>query len=156
MPSDAFLNYFYGFDGRISHLSYLLGILAAFALFLVPMALMWSLSGATARPPDTVALAAFLVYLLVSLAIPALAMAVKRLHDRNKSAWWLVPFFAVPAALDKLGDHLPLDTPLWWAAVATSLALLIWALIEIVFLKGTSGPNAYGEDPLATSATQNV
>src|SRR5258708_16563679 len=32
------------------------------------------------------------------------ATAVKRLHDRNKSGWWIVPFFIAPIPLGKVGD----------------------------------------------------
>ena len=33
-----------------------------------------------------------------------------------------------------------------------SVALGIWAIVELGFLRGTSGPNRYGPDPLATAA----
>src|SRR5438445_11299072 len=32
--------------------------------------------------------------------------AVRRLHDRNKSGWWIVPFFIAPILLGKVGDWL--------------------------------------------------
>jgi len=51
-----------------------------------------------------------------------LAIQVKRWHDRDKSGWWilisLIPLFGG-----------------------------IWALVETGFLRGTVGPNRYGEDP---------
>ena len=34
------------------------------------------------------------------------ATTVKRLHDRDKSGWWIVPFFVAPALLDKFADRL--------------------------------------------------
>ena len=52
-----------------------------------------------------------------------LAIAAKRWHDRNKSAWWILIVF-VPA----VGG--------------------LWYLIECGFLKGTPGPNKFGSDPL--------
>lgn len=52
---------------------------------------------------------------------PGLALSVKRCHDRNKSGWFylvsLVPFLG------------------------------IWYIVEIFFLKGSSGANPYGEEP---------
>jgi uncharacterized membrane protein YhaH (DUF805 family) len=39
----------------------------------------------------------FLTDLLMSFA--SLAVAIKRLHDRDKSAWWLLLFFLVPSIL---------------------------------------------------------
>lgn len=51
-----------------------------------------------------------------------IAISVKRWHDRNKSGWWyligLVPY---------IGG--------------------IWVLVECGCLRGTEGPNNYGEDP---------
>ena len=52
-----------------------------------------------------------------------LAIAAKRWHDRNKSAWWILIVF-VPV----VGG--------------------LWYLIECGFLKGTTGPNKFGSDPL--------
>ncbi|MBT6204467.1 MAG: DUF805 domain-containing protein [Rhodospirillaceae bacterium] len=65
--------------------------------------------------------------LIYSLAIvwPALAIAVKRLHDRGRSGWFYLLVF-VPI-------------------------LNIWPMIEILFLRGTDGANDYGADPLGTA-----
>jgi uncharacterized membrane protein YhaH (DUF805 family) len=35
------------------------------------------------------------------------ATAIKRLHDRDKSGWWMVPFFAVPGLYNQFADRLP-------------------------------------------------
>jgi uncharacterized membrane protein YhaH (DUF805 family) len=64
-------------------------------------------------------LVVYIVVLWVSLAI-----AAKRWHDRNKSAWWILIVF-VPV----VGG--------------------LWYLIECGFLRGTTGTNKYGPDPLA-------
>ena len=63
-----------------------------------------------------------LVVYILALWI-GLAIAAKRWHDRNKSAWWILIVF-VPA----VGG--------------------LWYLIECGFLKGTPGPNKFGSDPL--------
>ena len=63
-----------------------------------------------------------LVVYILALWI-GLAVAAKRWHDRNKSAWWILIVF-VPA----VGG--------------------LWYLIECGFLKGTMGPNKFGSDPL--------
>ncbi len=63
---------------------------------------------------------------LVSLACiyPAIMLYAKRWHDRGKSGWWtligLVPLIGA-----------------------------IWLLVELGFLRGTEGPNQYGNDPIA-------
>jgi uncharacterized membrane protein YhaH (DUF805 family) len=102
------------------------------------------------------AIALLVLFYFVAL----LAVYKKRLHDRNKSAWWLLPFVFIPLGLDVL--H--------WAAVPNIFALSplfgplgigrgtahligailgLWAFIELFFFRGTSGPNRYGPDPLA-------
>lgn len=63
---------------------------------------------------------------------PAMALATKRLHDRNRSAWLLattlIPYL--------------------------NIIFIIWISIEIMFLRGTVGPNRFGDDPVQTSAEQ--
>jgi uncharacterized membrane protein YhaH (DUF805 family) len=54
--------------------------------------------------------------------IPALAVAVRRLHDTDRSGWWYLIIF-VPL----IGIILLI---VWWAT------------------KGTDGPNRFGEDPI--------
>jgi len=51
-----------------------------------------------------------------------IALHVKRLHDRNRSAWWML-FSLVPV----IG--------------------LVWLVVQVGFLRGTLGPNRFGEDP---------
>jgi uncharacterized membrane protein YhaH (DUF805 family) len=61
---------------------------------------------------------------LAILAIyPSIAISVKRCHDRDRSGWFL------------LIGLIPLVN--------------LWVLVELGFLKGTTGDNRYGSDPLA-------
>jgi len=63
-------------------------------------------------------------FIAVLLVIwPSIALGVKRCHDRNRSGWFMI-LSLIPI-------------------------LNFWYLIEIGFLRGTEGPNDYGEDPLA-------
>jgi uncharacterized membrane protein YhaH (DUF805 family) len=77
-----------------------------------------------------------------------LAASIKRLHDRNKSGWWMLAFFAVPGLYshfeDRLGDSHA--TALIGVAV---FVVFIWGYVEMFFLKGGGGPNRFGQDPLA-------
>ncbi|WP_028138889.1 DUF805 domain-containing protein [Bradyrhizobium japonicum] len=92
--------------------------------------------------------------LLLKLAATALmlwidlAIMVKRLHDRDKSAWWLLAYFVLPGLYKQFEDRLP-DSywmlPLGLASVILPLA----AFIETGFLRGTVGPNRFGPDPVA-------
>jgi uncharacterized membrane protein YhaH (DUF805 family) len=77
------------------------------------------------------------------------ATTIKRLHDRNKSGWWIVAFLIAPVLLGSIVERLEDES---YAATALALAtfgLNAWAFIEFLFFKGTSGPNRFGPDPLA-------
>jgi len=95
------------------------------------------------------------------LAVPiSLAIAIRRLHDRNKSAWWLLIFSVLPAGAQLAAGSLrnSPDPPLPLVSFALALAGLatsLWALVELGFLRGTPGPNRYGEDPLETGASES-
>lgn len=69
----------------------------------------------------------FLAYLYsLAVLIPSIAVGIRRMHDTNRSGWWLlislVPFVG-------------------WIVVLVMLAL-----------EGTPGPNQYGPDPKAMAA----
>ena len=75
------------------------------------------------------------------------AASIKRLHDRDKSGWWMVPFFAVPGLYNQFADRLPdsyADLPLAIAA----FVLCLWGFIEMYCLKGSRKTNRFGADPL--------
>lgn len=75
------------------------------------------------------------------------AASIKRLHDRNKSGWWMLPFFAAPGLYSQFEDRLD-DS---YAAALVGLAVFIaciWGYVEMSFLRGKSGPNRFGPDPL--------
>jgi uncharacterized membrane protein YhaH (DUF805 family) len=89
------------------------------------------------------------------------ALSVKRLHDRGRSGWWLVwqtLILAVAAVLVVVAIAVPKEqAPVWWVLASVvgvvALAVSIWLFVEIGCLRGTQGPNRFGEDPLgATSA----
>jgi uncharacterized membrane protein YhaH (DUF805 family) len=76
------------------------------------------------------------------------AASIRRLHDRNKSGWWMVPFIVVTGLYSEFGGRLGGS----WAAVAVGIVVYIgflWGQVEMYFLKGTNGPNRFGPDPLA-------
>ena len=107
---------FFSLRGRVSRREFwLYGVLALAGLALLAHAL---LGIAHVR----IGTAERIVNLL--LTWPALAVSVKRWHDRDKSGWWVL---------------LNLVPVIGW----------IWALIDNGFRRGTPGPNRFGEDPLA-------
>jgi uncharacterized membrane protein YhaH (DUF805 family) len=74
--------------------------------------------------------------------------SIRRLHDRNKSGWWMIPFVVATGVYGQFGDRLGGS----WTAAVVGLAVFIafiWGLVEMYFLMGSSGPNRFGPDPLA-------
>ncbi|WP_237051485.1 DUF805 domain-containing protein [Magnetospirillum sp. ME-1] len=70
-------------------------------------------------------LAVLPLVLTIALFVPALAVSVRRLHDLDKSGWWVL-IILIP--------------------LIGGLILLFWAC-----KRGTEGQNMYGSDPLWTA-----
>jgi uncharacterized membrane protein YhaH (DUF805 family) len=77
------------------------------------------------------------------------ATTIKRLHDRNKSGWWIVAFFVAPALLGNIVDRLDDESYVAFAFALVAFSFYTFGFIELLFLRGTSGPNRFGPDPLA-------
>jgi uncharacterized membrane protein YhaH (DUF805 family) len=73
------------------------------------------------------------------------ALAIKRLHDRDKSAWWLLPFSVAPSILEAVALSVGSGGVILKLIGA---GINIWGFVEIACLRGTAGPNSYGPDPL--------
>jgi len=107
------------------------------------------LDPATYRAASRGELIAILGYLA---ALPVLmwiyfATSIKRLHDRDRSGWWMVPFFVVPGLLSEFSDRRGAYDP--YGLITWSFGLLyLWGGIEMYVLKGTSWPNRFGPNPL--------
>jgi len=82
------------------------------------------------------------------------ATSIKRLHDRNKSAWWTIPFFLLPGQYDQVAEWLPDIVVLQVLLGLGAFVLCLWGMIELYFLKGTAGTNRFGADPLAPVDTR--
>ena len=82
------------------------------------------------------------------------ASSIKRLHDRNKSAWCIVPYLVAPWLYGQFGDWLDDSWPAVLIGYATGIAFL-WGFVEMYCLKGTRGPNRLGPDPLARRDTRS-
>ena len=76
-----------------------------------------------------------------------LATSVKRLHDRDKSGWWMVPYFAVPGLIAQFSDRLD-ETVLSELPSFVAGILYLWGGIEMYFLKGSPWTNRFGPNPL--------
>lgn len=88
---------------------------------------------------------------------PMLAVAAKRLHDRNKSGWWLLVFWLLPFVLFWAGLSITLfndprtgrsgDFLTGAILMSASLPFALWGVVELGVLKGTRGPNGFGVEP---------
>lgn len=86
--------------------------------------------------------------------IPYLAVTVRRLHDTDRSGWWMFKpiLVGIAAAIVLfvlavlLGGNQGSPALALMAATAPSAAM-IWFLV-VLCLPGTSGPNRFGPDPI--------
>ena len=91
------------------------------------------------------------VVLLITVTWSGFATGIKRLHDREKSGWWILLFWLGPSVLGGIQATSNNPTVAMTMGFGSS-ALAIWGLVELGFLRGTAGPNLYGPDPLQADA----
>ncbi len=130
-------NLYLSFEGRINRQPFWLGLLAMTVVVWVLEFILFSMFGGrvmmnidTNNPDAAAAMSNAMSGMMLPIGIltliflwPSLAIYTKRWHDRDKSGWWsLIMFVPVVGAL--------------------------WFLIECGFLRGTDGPNRFGNDPL--------
>lgn len=137
------------FRGRANRQRYWLTVLAIFGIALASAVLAVALQVVPL-------LGLSIIPVWAACVVAAMANGVRRLHDRNKSAWWLLVFYVVPSILGipiRLAEDGSSDGFLAFAALLALIGLpfSIWGLVEMGFLKGSSGPNKFGEDPLGTA-----
>ena len=143
----------FSFDGRIGRRTYWLAILA-----LIVAGQVLTIAPFLLESEKVAVLMLALTQLVWLLCLwPMLAVGSKRLHDRNKSGWWLLVFWLLPFALVVVGSGIVLyDDPRTGRSgdLATGLVLMfasllpaLWGIVELGILPGTNGPNLYGADP---------
>ena len=120
--SDIESKSWFGFRGRISRREYWLRYAVPLCLIPIVAAVIDGAAGANGILSLIIALV---------LLVPSLAGAVKRIHDRDHSGWFLLVWLV------------PLLGP-------------IWMVIELGFLRGTDGPNRFGPDPLQSVLPSGV
>jgi uncharacterized membrane protein YhaH (DUF805 family) len=84
--------------------------------------------------------ALLVVVIYIPMLVSSIFVGIKRLHDRDKSGWWLLLFYLAPAVLNEF-------THVSFIFALVSLAISIWAFVELGCLRGTVGPNKHGPDP---------
>jgi uncharacterized membrane protein YhaH (DUF805 family) len=159
------------FSGRSRRMEYWMFQLFLLLVYVALMVLMMILGGgALMSGGDPTAVmaaggAALIVgglYMLFALAmfIPSLAVSVRRLHDTNRSGWWiLAPLSGYVIML--IGTVMAAGSPDnpgiggilamigMIAVIGLGLTLLVF-----MFLEGTRGPNKYGPDPKGEALDQ--
>jgi uncharacterized membrane protein YhaH (DUF805 family) len=142
---------FFSFHGRLNRgkywFAFLIGaVMSAVCVVTLAPLLNGLRMGIYGETGGIMAVIALMVIVLIVIFCSSLAIAFKRLHDRNKSGIWLLLFWLTPGVLNAIGQSMGNGAGAFVALVGAALA--IWGLVEIGFLKGTTGPNDYGPDPL--------
>jgi uncharacterized membrane protein YhaH (DUF805 family) len=93
--------------------------------------------------------AALTILIAVPVGVSATAIGVKRLHDRNRTGWWLLGSY-LPAVAGIAIANWPAvqDNIRIWLGTLVVLPLLAWIFIDLGCRRGTIGPNRFGDDPI--------
>jgi uncharacterized membrane protein YhaH (DUF805 family) len=112
----------------------------------------------------------------VGILIPSIAVQVRRLHDTNRSGWWLGGFYLAYAVYVVLlfsilgagiaagmaggatAEPPPALGPMFVVTMIVGLGMFIYAIVLLVFYcqPGTTGDNRYGPDPYAPGNLEEV
>jgi uncharacterized membrane protein YhaH (DUF805 family) len=146
-------DYLFSPRGRINRAKYWLFVLVSIAILVVliaAMSLVWANRIFDPQGGLGFPLAGMIVLGIIYLAllVVGIFVGIKRLHDRDKSGWWLLVFYLAPMLLSWVSAILSRNGIGIVFALA-SFAISIWALVELGCLRGTVGPNRYGPDPLS-------
>ncbi len=145
----------FSFEGRIGRKSFWLGAVILFLILLAGFFTYLTIVGFdTVMNAPVGSRASAIVSLMISLVLfaPWLALLVKRLHDRGKPGWWST-MFLVPEYSYQFLDAFGLTggfgrfNMVDYVIGGIYVAVTLWLLIELGFLKGVPGKNAYGPDP---------
>lgn len=151
----------FGFSGRASRFNFWMGQVAIVVMIIVlaVIGIMAGISMKTASSPQQAVGSAGVILLmivgfLVVVSWMSWAIAIKRLHDRNKSWVWML-IMTLPAFLVMwvgLTSGLQAMVAFQSSAsfVTVYLAVSAWFLIDLGFMKGTPGGNMYGPAPAGT------
>jgi uncharacterized membrane protein YhaH (DUF805 family) len=83
------------------------------------------------------------------------ATSVKRLHDRDKSAWWALPFFVLPGLINQFMDRID-NVYVGFMLGLLSFVLATWGGIELLFFRGSRKTNRFGANPLYVSPASEL
>jgi len=161
------------FQGRIGRRTFWLGYVLPLFLASIVASILDAAFGLVpsgdAMPMDATQVGPLAAIVSLLSIWPSLAGSIKRLHDRDRSGWWIGGFYllggivvvtTLASAWVTLATRSPAEA--WSLLVVVSMGggvLLIgyalWLIVETGFLRGTPGPNRYGPDPLGGMGPAN-
>ena len=146
---------FFKFDGRINRALFWIA-----SLILVWINIILTVIGYLADQSQSVVFQSVNGMLNLVILIVSIAVGIKRLHDRNKSGWYLLLFYFAPCTLAAIsvliGTFVDESTVIATVLALLALTLVVWAFIEMGCLRGTIGINQYGSDPVAPATIPPV
>jgi uncharacterized membrane protein YhaH (DUF805 family) len=102
----------------------------------------------------------------LGLLIPGLAVEIRRLHDIDRSGWWILlnlwAYGFVVAGLSQMPVEGIFKSVFKGANIAALVILLLVMLVGTVIMfvfsvtRGTDGPNRYGPDPYGPDQLEEV
>ncbi len=118
--STGWVSLLFGFSGRIPRRKYWAGLAIWIALYTAMIVVAGMMIEGSGEVSPIIGIVILVIY--IPMLWSCIALQVKRWHDRGKTGWFvlvnLIPF---------VGG--------------------IWAFVECGCLRGTQGPNLYGQDP---------
>ena len=105
------LDLLFSFKGRINRAKYwLTGLIYFVALFAyyILFSLFFSF------PADLLGIILIFSVPMIPIIVSSVAVAIKRLHDRDKSGWWLLVFYLLPGVIGNIGPYTGMDFVFSW------------------------------------------
>jgi uncharacterized membrane protein YhaH (DUF805 family) len=139
--------FLFGASGRINRAKYWRSVLFFSLTGLMTAVILFTAASIAAPLFIVMVVVVFIPWLLWGFSV-----TTERLHDRDKSAWWLVVFYLPPGVLGQFAKAAwfagGTEAVLHYILALAGFALAIWGFVEIGCLPGTAGSNTYGPDPL--------
>ena len=153
--ADLFKKSWFPFHGRVGRRQYWISTLLFLLGWLLGTAILVALAALNYNPPDDtitsrtivgfVLLGIAMIIFLFVIVVGTASTGVRRLHDRGKTGHWLLLYYLLPSMLSK---NAGLDTIGLIFSLLT-LGILIWAIVDLGFLRGEATSNAFGPNPLS-------
>jgi uncharacterized membrane protein YhaH (DUF805 family) len=151
------------FSGRSRRMEFWMWQLFKFLVVMAFYVVMFAVAGTAMMSGDpsglvavggiVMVIALIMMVFFLGILIPDIAVAVRRLHDTDRTGWWILAPLA-PYVLIIIGTMMAASNP-EAPGVGGILALigmigvigLGLTLLVFYFLEGTRGPNRFGPDP---------